>query len=249
MYGVGEITGHKPEFMTPAHAANMGGHALVGCASAVMGGGKCGPGALSGAAGSFASPLLRTLNVQHNVVAHAVVGGLASVAAGGNFANGAVTAAFGYLFNWFGSNWHEYGPYRSRICSTSNNASCSASTVFDGLLQNAYPGQPEGTIVQNGEPGMVVGGNPIRTYVDPDSLSITNVTEEAHSFCCGYVSRSVVQDGTDIYIETYGTGSNKNLFWAGTNWGAGYVGFLPSDAAIRRYVGWTAKSQCLAGPC
>jgi hypothetical protein len=77
----------------------MAGHALVGCVSAVMGGGKCGPGALSGAAGSFAGPILKGLGFQRNLVAHAVIGGLASVAAGGKFANGAVTAAFGYLFN------------------------------------------------------------------------------------------------------------------------------------------------------
>jgi hypothetical protein len=77
----------------------MAGHALVGCASAVASGGRCGPGALSAAAGSFAGPILRDLQFQHNLIAHAVVGGLASVAAGGNFANGAVTAAFGYLFN------------------------------------------------------------------------------------------------------------------------------------------------------
>ena len=92
--------GHPmPEFMSPAHIANMAGHALVGCASAVMGGGKCGPGALSAAAGSFAGPILKDLGFQRNLIAHAVVGGLASVAAGGKFANGAVTAAFGYLFN------------------------------------------------------------------------------------------------------------------------------------------------------
>jgi RHS repeat-associated protein len=99
MFGVGEITKHNPNFMSPAHLANMAGHALVGCGSSIMQGGRCGPGALSGAAGSFTSPLLRNLGVQRNLVAHAVGGGVASVAAGGNFANGAVTAAFGYLFN------------------------------------------------------------------------------------------------------------------------------------------------------
>jgi RHS repeat-associated protein len=88
-----------PAFLSPAHLANMAGHALVGCASAVAQGGKCGPGALSAAAGSFAGPLLKGLNFTQGLVAHAVVGGVASVAAGGNFANGAVTAAFGYLFN------------------------------------------------------------------------------------------------------------------------------------------------------
>jgi hypothetical protein len=85
--------------MSEAHVFNIAGHALVGCAAAVAQGGKCGPGALSAAAGSFAGPILKGLGFQQNLVAHAVVGGLASVAGGGNFANGAVTAAFGYLFN------------------------------------------------------------------------------------------------------------------------------------------------------
>jgi hypothetical protein len=86
----------------------MGGHALVGCVSAVMGGSKCGPGAAAGAVGSFAAPILASVfpNPRTNLsdrfggtVASAIVGGLASVASGGKFANGAVTAAFGYLFN------------------------------------------------------------------------------------------------------------------------------------------------------
>jgi hypothetical protein len=64
-----------------------------------MQGARCGPGALSAAAGSFAGPLLGGLSFQYNLIAHVVVGGLASVAGGGSFANGAVTAAFGYLFN------------------------------------------------------------------------------------------------------------------------------------------------------
>jgi hypothetical protein len=74
-------------------------HALVGCASAVASRGKCGAGALSGAAGSFAGPFLVGLDFQAKLVASSVIGGLASVAGGGKFANGAVTAAFGYLFN------------------------------------------------------------------------------------------------------------------------------------------------------
>jgi hypothetical protein len=88
-----------PAFLSPSHLANIAGHALVGCASSVAQGGRCGPGALSAAAGSFAGPILKDLQFEHNLVAHAVVGGLASVAGGGRFANGAVTAAFGYLFN------------------------------------------------------------------------------------------------------------------------------------------------------
>ena len=94
------LGGHGPlEFGSPAHLFNIAGHAAVGCGSAVASGGKCGPGALSGAVGSFAGPLLRGLDFVLKLVATSVLGGLASVAAGGKFGNGALTAAFGYLFN------------------------------------------------------------------------------------------------------------------------------------------------------
>jgi RHS repeat-associated protein len=93
--------GHMPlDFGSDAHLFNIAGHALVGCASAVASGNKCGPGALAGAVTSFAGPLIngRTFSVQ-SLVANATLGGLASVAGGGKFANGALTGAFGYLFN------------------------------------------------------------------------------------------------------------------------------------------------------
>jgi RHS repeat-associated protein len=109
--------GHPiPEFLPPAHLANMAGHALVGCASAVVQGGRCGPGALAAAAGSLAGPIVGKVfqNPRTNpadlfggTFASAIVGGLASVAGGGNFANGAVTSAFGYLFNALGRNPEE----------------------------------------------------------------------------------------------------------------------------------------------
>src|SRR5262245_13859075 len=80
---------------------NIAGHALVGCASAVLQRGKCGPGALSAGITAFAGPMIngRDFSVG-SLVANAVVGGVASIAGGGSFANGAVTAAYGYLFNW-----------------------------------------------------------------------------------------------------------------------------------------------------
>jgi RHS repeat-associated protein len=98
MFHVGELTGGfsgapngghaQLNFLSDAHVFNMGGHAAVGCLSAMASGGKCGPGALSGAAGSFAGPLLDNINLNHEegLVAHSAVGGVASVAGGGKFA-------------------------------------------------------------------------------------------------------------------------------------------------------------------
>jgi RHS repeat-associated protein len=99
-YEVGNLTAHGTlAFGSETHLLNVAGHALVGCGSAVASGGKCGPGALSGAIGSFAGPLLTGLDSTSKLVATSALGGLASVAGGGKFANGALTAAFGYLFN------------------------------------------------------------------------------------------------------------------------------------------------------
>lgn len=85
------------------YAANVAGHALVGCASSTASGGSCQSGALSAAAGAAAGPFMGGLNNTQRLVASVVVGGTASVAGGGSFANGAVTAAFGYLFNYIGT--------------------------------------------------------------------------------------------------------------------------------------------------
>lgn len=112
---VGDLTAHGPlAFGSDVHLANVAGHAAVGCMSAMASGGRCGSGALSGAVGSFASPLVGGLGLDSNakLVALSAVGGLASVAGGGKFENGAVTAAFGYLFNESGkapNERHSFG--------------------------------------------------------------------------------------------------------------------------------------------
>ena len=94
MYEVGTATTNLP------YAANIAGHAIAGCASAAASGGKCGPGALSAAAGSFTAPFTRGLSFEAGLIADSAAGGLASIAGGGKFGNGAITAAFGYLFNF-----------------------------------------------------------------------------------------------------------------------------------------------------
>jgi RHS repeat-associated protein len=91
-----------PQIGTPEYAFNIAGHAAVGCLTTIASGGQCGPGALSGAAGAAAAPLVQIVaggNFIGGAAASGLVGGLASVAGGGKFANGAETAAFGYLIN------------------------------------------------------------------------------------------------------------------------------------------------------
>jgi hypothetical protein len=100
---VGSFTGDTPAFGTLQYAENIAGHAAVGCMSAVISGGACGPGAVAGAAGSAVAPIASQEGLVGGTAISGVAGGLASVAVGGKFADGAVTAAFGYLFNACGS--------------------------------------------------------------------------------------------------------------------------------------------------
>jgi len=104
-FEVGELTTGLPDapngghaaldFMSEAHIFNMAGHAAVGCGSALASGGGCGPGALSGAAGSFVGPMVEKAGFWGGLVITSTAGGLASVAGGGKFGNGALTAAYG----------------------------------------------------------------------------------------------------------------------------------------------------------
>jgi hypothetical protein len=94
--------GHGPlKFLSEAHIFNVASHAAIGCGSAVASGGDCGPGALSGAVGSFTShlPFAQNLSFEGKLILVSTSGGVASHLGGGKFGNGALTAAFGYLFN------------------------------------------------------------------------------------------------------------------------------------------------------
>lgn len=78
---------------------NYAGHALVGCASAVMDGGKCGSGATGALWAKFATIHTEGLPDVPRGIAAAVAGGIGAEITGGSFKNGAQTAAYGYLFN------------------------------------------------------------------------------------------------------------------------------------------------------
>ncbi|AVR96635.1 RHS repeat domain-containing protein [Pseudoduganella armeniaca] len=78
-------------------------HAVAGCISSEVGGGKCGSGALSAAftKGVMSSGLVSGISEGSlgAVIVAATVGGTASVLGGDKFANGAMTGAFSYIFN------------------------------------------------------------------------------------------------------------------------------------------------------
>jgi RHS repeat-associated protein len=141
-YEVGEFTGHTPspfDADPSKYVENVAGHALVGCASAVASGGKCGPAALAGAVTAGAAPFINGKNFVLNVATNSVLGGLASVAGGGKFANGAITGAFGYLCNACGSDPH----------------GCLKAGVAAGAAMGVYEGGP---FVVAGPIGVAVGG-------------------------------------------------------------------------------------------
>ena len=158
--------------------ANVAGHAAVGCLSAVASGGKCGPGALSGAAGAAAAPLVGGL-VQNapdgftraieGSALEGAVGGLASVAGGGKFADGAVTGAFGYLFNDLGHMLAGQDAHQALLTwlKTGGDGDLwSGNTTWDGLF---------GT----GRPDLVYAGtNPLSVYeIKPDGSAAAGAAQ------------------------------------------------------------------------
>jgi hypothetical protein len=96
-YGSAFSNAHETSIMAHGGIGRAGLHAIAGCVGA-LGGGKCGPGALSAGFAEFAGPKLDGLKIP-GIVSRAIVGGIAAELGGGKFANGAMTASFGYLFN------------------------------------------------------------------------------------------------------------------------------------------------------
>ncbi|WP_457356451.1 RHS repeat domain-containing protein [Roseateles sp. P5_D6] len=94
-YGVGSlIDGYT---LSPTEGVML--HAVAGCVTSEVSGGKCGPGALSAAFSEIATVNGWQASGYSGVITSVIIGGTASVLGGGKFANGARTAAFGYLFN------------------------------------------------------------------------------------------------------------------------------------------------------
>lgn len=92
---VGNVTAGQP-------IKNIIGHAVAGCASAVMGDGDCGRGAVSAAAGAAWSNYVPQSGMWGVDLAGAsLAGGLTSKLSGGSFEEGAVSAAYGFAFNQF----------------------------------------------------------------------------------------------------------------------------------------------------
>src|SRR5207253_7126839 len=97
----------------------------------------------------------------------------------------------------------------------------------------------DGQIARDGQIYYVLGWRDygtITTNINYDNLSIKNTTLSTHIFCCGAVVLKFGQDGTTVYVDVMGKGSNSSGFNAAANWVAGYFGFAGNIDAIRAYV-------------
>jgi RHS repeat-associated protein len=138
-----------------ALAASVVSHAVLGCVQAVVGGSKCGGGALS-AAFTSAFEGSYSKNVVIATVEASIVGGTASVLGGGKFANGAEVAAFSYLFNYCAHDgcWTtkeerayldrgDFLGYYSKACEGNDLNAC----FFYGVASGQRPG-PSDTLLR-----------------------------------------------------------------------------------------------------
>jgi RHS repeat-associated protein len=194
-------------------------HAALGCVQAVVGGSKCGSGALSAA---FTSALEGSYSQNDRVlgtIEAAIVGGTASLLGGGKFANGAETAAFSYLFNHelhkdvqdivqlTGTDYHRYQTDQLLICSA--GPSCTFENVHTAVMATQVPGYDGPTIGGQVYPVTI----PILGYIGDvkvidEGLTVTNETMVNHVLYYGYATRTITMAENGIYLSTFGEGAN-----------------------------------------
>lgn len=137
-----------------AFAANIAGHAAIGCASTAAQGGNCGNGALAAGFSAAATPAIAGLPKEFRLVSVMVVGGTGSVLGGGKFQNGAVTAAFGYLFN------------QAAGALAAPAAAAGAGAAAVGGVAGAAVGSLSGDTASYSDPQYVIRGG----LASPDNL-------------------------------------------------------------------------------
>jgi RHS repeat-associated protein len=213
-YGVGDLSGahqlgDSMTFGSGAHAAQVAGHMVVGCAQSAAAGGSCRAGALSAGFAAGAGPLLPGARVSvTRFAAQVLVGAAASRAGGGSFENGAITAAFGYLFN-------EVGSYLDRGYVTKFNAKPPLTVPPSGEAAQALYCVASCMMTATGQensPILVTGGSEISGH-SPNS---------AH-----YDNRAV-----DIASANFNKGLNSNIVYqcaANCDYATGQYESFPSN--------------------
>lgn len=113
-----------------------------------------------------------------------------------------------YYVMYFQPIKHEYSG-RKYLCTVGSN--CSRSRAEESLRNNAYPGQGRHEPVTVTETNRwVLQSQPISTQDFGDCIK--NTTRPGHIFHNGYVKRSIVENNGNLYIDTYGSGTNTGLF-------------------------------------
>ena len=113
------------------------------------------------------------------------------------------------------------------------------AAAYDALLKNAVPGGPHsGTPVDNGQLSSVsfigVPGGEVRTFIEPSSYSIVNVTQPGHKFQNGIVQRQIVMKDGGIYVNTFGVGNNRSPLYKMLNVELAEPAFFNSTVAMRQ---------------
>lgn len=128
-----------------------------------------------------------------------------------------------------GDSWVE--PHVYVDTNRVGDSSCDADEAWQGLLQNAAPGQQSAA-----ETGMIIdvpGLGPVIQTVNWEMMTVTNTTMPGHLLHPGVVSRQIIALGGDIYVETVGWGTGPfgtvNSLLANDLWTA-------MDALIALYV-------------
>ena len=178
--------------------AKIAAHAAIGCGSAVLGGGKCGAGALSAAIGAATTVATRGMDFTTRLIAVTTMGGLASVAGGGKFGNGAVTAAFGYLFNEFGNSKQRGYPLSIDDVSVTRDAD-----IFEREFRLEDPSENGGMVLQRMTMDLIpANGEPIhREWYEQFEMPKGLNYSTADSWALGTGDKEVTYNATATYYE------------------------------------------------
>ena len=115
---------------------------------------------------------------------------------------------------------------REYLCTVGQN--CNVQAAQQSLRNNAYPGQKRDEPLTNlfGRRNVIFpqfldnpltrgfAGQPISTGAQ-GTCTIVNQTQPGHIFHNGSVTRSIVKENNNLYVETYGKGVNSGFYsWA-----------------------------------
>ncbi len=219
---------------TGAQVAKVAAHASAGGVLSELQGDKFGHGFISAGVTEALSPAVGHVDsAPGQFVATVMIGGTVSAATGGRFGAGATTAAFQFLFNHsvhsamqgaLSKNYSADRPYYHNyggegdgdwaVCTNSQEW-CTQQRGLDSLIEGySYPGQDEPVWNNKVSEVYFAGASAgyIRTFIEPESFSIFNITEPNHVFYDGYVQRSMVWEGDTLYLRTFGEGNNENFY-------------------------------------